>query len=975
MRIECAKLTLILFFISLTAYTQQLEESYSPILKGISLITGVQETTDGNFLATGTFDYLDDIPSGDLLKIDRTGKSAPNFNKVFTDLGIEKVRVLNNGKILIQGLFTRVNGIERMHLARLNSDGTLDNTFNPDNSIPIGDFELQSNGKIIITSKFLGGTTIIRLNPEGSKDTSFTTPSLFLNSIFHLEIDRDDNIYVADSERIQRLTKDGAIDNSFNAGAGPASYNDGQVYTIAAQDDGKLLIGGSFINYSGVTVRGLLRLNHNGSIDRTFGGIPTNTGVSTIEILTTGEILVGGNFDSILKYSQDGTTYESFAVTNQGSISVLKEARDEKILVGGDFNTIESQKQNSLALLDKKRTINSSFSPQISTAPTAFGKSLGLTTNGKVVLGGFDQSFNTIGNNEESFLRLNSDASFDNTFTHELSSPSKVISLEIMNDRSILLSGFLYFPTGLTYFARLLPNGNLDKTFKIGTGTDGIVERIRFNGTEIFLGGNFSQFNGVASQSFIILDHKGNIKQAYPDLPPLSIITDFDFQTNGKIIAIGEFSFSGNLTSMIRLNRDGTIDNSFTPKSFDNYYCIKVDAEDRIYAGGNFLGGKILKRFDKTGNLDATFSQGNFNSLTTNTSIRLIDILPTEQIVVGGSFNSYNGTEANGLIILDKDGPGFSLPSPPLSRSSSIVNLKYFGSTIFAGGKLSFEDGRKVIGLGKFKLKKDQLVIPATPAEFSSKIESEENIDFTWQDRTDAEDHYEIEKKQDDQFVMVGNSGANATAMIDSILSTSGETNYRIRASNARGASKYIYLMKLSEAPPTAPSNFEITQTNQGELRLSWTDNSSTEDGFAIERSIDNLLTYENVLSLSVNVQSAIDDEIKSGHLYHYRIASFNDAGYSEYLEASFEVVTEMEPTSNKYITIFPNPVATILHISSPENLKLIQILNQFGQILNTSNIASQKEVDIDFSNFPQGLYWLKTVTTSNVITKKVIKN
>ncbi len=112
-----------------------------------------------------------------------------------------------DGKVLIGGFFTRYNGIFRNYIARVNADGTLDNTFNPGTgaSSTVGTLALQPDGKVII-----GG--------------SFTT-------------------YNGTSRnRIARLNADGTLDNTFNPGTGAS----GGVLSLALQPDGKVLIGGAF---------------------------------------------------------------------------------------------------------------------------------------------------------------------------------------------------------------------------------------------------------------------------------------------------------------------------------------------------------------------------------------------------------------------------------------------------------------------------------------------------------------------------------------------------------------------------------------------------------------------------------------------------------------------------------------------------------------------------------------------------------
>ena len=132
-----------------------------------------------------------------------------------------------DGKILIGGYFKTVGGVPINYVARLNPDGSLDTTFNPNvgGTIGINSIALQSDGKILIGGGFttIGGVArsyIARLNPNGSVDTTFNPNGT------------------------TRRTLPGI----------PGSGNvNGSVGSIGVQADGKILIGGSFATIGGVT--------------------------------------------------------------------------------------------------------------------------------------------------------------------------------------------------------------------------------------------------------------------------------------------------------------------------------------------------------------------------------------------------------------------------------------------------------------------------------------------------------------------------------------------------------------------------------------------------------------------------------------------------------------------------------------------------------------------------------------------------
>ena len=128
--------------------------------------------------------------------------------------------------------------------------------------------------------------------------------------------------------RIVRLNTDGTIDSTFNTGTG---FNSG-VNTISVQSDGKIIVGGEFTSYSGASSLYIIRLNSNSSIDPTFNDIyKFNNIVTTTKIQSDGKIIVGGSFTSysrtpkngIIRLNSDSTIDTTFNVGGGINNSVL----------------------------------------------------------------------------------------------------------------------------------------------------------------------------------------------------------------------------------------------------------------------------------------------------------------------------------------------------------------------------------------------------------------------------------------------------------------------------------------------------------------------------------------------------------------------------------------------------------------------------------------------------------------------------
>lgn len=273
-----------------------------------------------------------------------------------------KIIVQPDDKIIL-GL-DRLNNFDFM---RLNQDGTIDQTFQNNLNYLSGrggyrGVALQSDGKILVAGDFttVSNTAInglIRLNSNGLWDSSFSLQGSGLEGNyldFRIIPLSNGKILVGGGltgyngssyNGLVRLNSDGSLDTSFNIGSG---FENSWVGAIAVQDDGKIIVGGGFNFFNGDnTKKKLVRLNQDGSIDNTFiPQLPTyQQSIVDINILSDNKILVTGYItDYILKLNEDGSQDTSFDV-GTGFNNVTRssyEQTDGQILVGGTFSKYQS---------------------------------------------------------------------------------------------------------------------------------------------------------------------------------------------------------------------------------------------------------------------------------------------------------------------------------------------------------------------------------------------------------------------------------------------------------------------------------------------------------------------------------------------------------------------------------------------------------------------------------------------------------
>jgi len=218
------------------------------------------------------------------------GQNDPAFNSENTgftsDIGVNgpnnNIRasvIQSDAKIIIGGQFTSYMGTAINRIARLNENGTLDATFNVGTGLngSIRTIALQADGKILAGGDFgtYNGTTksaLVRINTDGTLDNTFISgqgPNVGSNGGVHKIIPLSNGKIVITGDfatfsatarsRIAIINSDGSLDTSFDPGTGA----NGTITSAAVQSDGKVVIGGLFTSYNGTTRNRIARLNSN----------------------------------------------------------------------------------------------------------------------------------------------------------------------------------------------------------------------------------------------------------------------------------------------------------------------------------------------------------------------------------------------------------------------------------------------------------------------------------------------------------------------------------------------------------------------------------------------------------------------------------------------------------------------------------------------------------------------------------------
>ena len=722
------KKLILLFFITLTFICKAQNpgdavQSFGYFAGFNSSVYSIAVQTDGKILLGGNFTVYNGVIENRIIRLNADGTKDTTF---ITGTGfnstVRSIVVQTDGKILVEGHFTTYNGVTENRIIRLNPDGTKDTSFITGIGFndAVTSITVQTDGKILVGGSFtayngVADKYIIRLNADGTKDTSFMTGTGFNGTVASTAVQTDGKILVGGDftsynglteNRIIRLNADGTKDTSFTTGT---EFND-RVLSIAIQTDGKILVVGSFTAYNGVTENRIIRLNSGGAKDTTFTtGTGLNNGVNSITLQTDGKILLGGAFTAyngvtenyIIRLNSSGTKDTTFTTGTGFSGTVISTAvqTDGKILVGGLFTSYNGVTENRIIRLNSNGTRHITF-----TTGTGFNHwvySIAVQTDGKILLGGSFTAYNGI--TENRIIRLNADGTKDNSFNTGAEFNNGVYSIAVQTDGKILVGGSFTKYNGISEnrIIRLNADGTKDTSFTTGTGFNNNVLSITLQTDgKILVGGSFTAYNGVTENRIIRLNTDGTKDNSFITGTGFnSVITSITVQNDGKILVGGLFTSYNGITEnrIIRLNTDGTKDSSFiTGTGFnDTIKSIVVQTDGKILVGGysnsyNGVAENFIIRLNTDGTKDNSFNTGTASG---SGHVESIVVQTDEKILVGGH-NIYNGIIGSNIIRLNTDGTKDDsfISGTGFNGTITSMTMQNDGVILVGGGFTSYKD-------------------------------------------------------------------------------------------------------------------------------------------------------------------------------------------------------------------------------------------------------------------------------------------
>lgn len=610
--------------------------SFNPGKGADEHVNAVVRQPDGKLIIGGDFRKFNDTAVNHITRLNPDGSRDATFlsGAGFTLTGtVYAIYLLPDGKILVGGIFANYNGTNINNLVRLNSNGTIDNTFVTGTGFNQGVYSIdrQPDGKLLIGGAFTsynGDNTAIRitrLEANGAKDPSFTVGfgannivtaayattgnKIVMGGFFTLY----DSIVV---NRIVRLNADGTRDNTFITGTG---FNN-NVNELAIQPDGKILATGGFTNYNGTTTNRIARLDVTGTKD---AGFYIGTGLN----LSANAVFLGEN---------------------------------NNIYVGGTFTLVDSFSRHRLVRMLPTGKVDHSFMRESKVNQQVFA--IGKQSTGKVILGGQFTRYNELMANR--IVRLNADGTIDQSFASGIGASNIIRTIEVLPDDKILIGGDFTTYNGVARarIARLNADGSLDTSFVVGTGASGAVYKIMtIADGKIYISGAFTQYSGIARARIARLNSNGTLDATFATGTGLSpgLASEIAVQADGKVLVGGTFtSFAGTTVGrLVRILPTGAIDPAFNPGGAgagNAVNAIVVQGDGSILIGGSFttyngIAKLRIARLNTNGGIDATFTG------TANNVINDIAIV-SGKILVAGNFTQTNSVTINRISALKMNG-------------------------------------------------------------------------------------------------------------------------------------------------------------------------------------------------------------------------------------------------------------------------------------------------------------------------------
>jgi uncharacterized delta-60 repeat protein len=678
-----------------------IDPNFAPNLGGPSSARAMTVAGDGSFYLVGPFDSIGATSLTGVARLMPNGTVDPNFMPPLvafqTTPYADRVVTMSDGRVLVTGNFGGFGSAATVYAVILNADGTVAQTFNAvrSDSAVIHYFPLAS-GKLLASDERVAFSQpqvygLARLLSDGSIDNSFSSAEQYVNQIVEepggaIVLAEGAPSYPNSSiNTVKRILANGAPDPSF----AQSTYS-GPVNVLVRQTDGKVLVGGDF-------PRGIRRLNTDGTEDMGFtsalgssGAGDASGGVRTILIESDGHILLGGSFfmntpviaNGMVRLASTGTPITG-GYTISGAINSIVQTA-AVITIVGDFQNFLGSRRVGAARMSTSGALDSNYHPILASKPAARLQCFAQQPDERLIVAGSFQQVD--GMARDSFARLMPDGTLDAGYHIPAGISGNVQQVVALPDgRSLIVGGFATVD-GLPrpYLARLLADGNVDATFDAAVGASGIT-RVWVNADgSIFAGTTGATFRGISRVGLALLTPNGGLDASFnpgslfvSGIPNTMVWGAKYSADHTRVMAFGFFSIpvpGGFCSNVVALHLNGTIDSTFRASLFSwPAYDVLPDSAGNTYVVGQFESNDVAAGYQRCfvrlrtdGTPDPALATGSGFSGVVNHILPQ----PNGQLLLCGDFLTSNSNLGVSLARFNSDG----------SQDNSLPFVSAFGT-------------------------------------------------------------------------------------------------------------------------------------------------------------------------------------------------------------------------------------------------------------------------------------------------------
>lgn len=529
--------------------------------------------------------------------------------------GVLTMAAQKDDKILIGGIFSFGQTAHWQNVARLNANGTLDTTFagNPGPDRPVHQMAILPDGRAIIAGLFtsvdgLSRTGIARIFLDPPMSPSFVKHPISTNTVEGRNVRLSAAVAGTEPFVFQWLRGNEIIPNATNSWLEVKDITKAEegIYWIEAKNR----LGSAMSDQATVSLipatRDVARLDIGYA-----RGEGANRSIYGQAVLPNGRRAIVGDFSAfdgklrpgLAVLNKDGTLDDSFRPTLTSGVSpqCVVAGADGKLIVGAD-TSMANPAITGIYRFQPDGALDTNFTANI---PRSIISAILVQTDGKIVVGGRITSVNSIP--RQSVARLNEDGSIDPTFDATGTGlKRRVHALLHLSDGKILIGAE-------DRILRVHLDGSLDVNIPLTITPTNAVAGVRTMELQpdqkILIGGNFSGIGGVPRSSLARLNPDMTVDAEFhptvAGVPEGSIyidgvylfVRDILVQPDRRILVAGTFTnLAGfRVPGIGRLEENGTFDRTFLPQiksirtSFANCaLTLSADSGGRLVVGGKF---------------------------------------------------------------------------------------------------------------------------------------------------------------------------------------------------------------------------------------------------------------------------------------------------------------------------------------------------------------------------------------------------